>query len=287
VVIALLMVGAFAVRTRFRAAEWADAERFARATIASGGTSPRMLAYFAQELGRKGRLNEQEQVFRKALALYPEYMTARINLGLCLQKQGRNEEARALLDLGRVTSSVQNVPRTWNAALNLAGQHHKEGRSGEALALIRDWRPQFPETWELVAYEATILRDTGSILAAVAVAEQYARNHWWHLPSQLGTAALQREAGHYESALALARRAQRLDIRGAAAFAETARNELALGRLMEALESQAEAIARAPRNAGYLDLFAGILHALGREQEALATRRRAATLAAEDARALL
>src|SRR5437870_11316415 len=43
------------------------------------------------------------------------------------QKQGRVEEARKLLDIGRAAAVVANVPRTWNAALNLAGQMHKEG----------------------------------------------------------------------------------------------------------------------------------------------------------------
>jgi tetratricopeptide (TPR) repeat protein len=152
---------------------------------------------------------------------------------------------------------------------------------------MREWRPQFPGTWELAAYEATILRDTGRIREAVAVVQEYARDHWWHLPSQLGTAAMLREAGDYESALVTARRAQRLDIRGSAAFDETARNEMALGRLAEALESQAEAVARAPRNGEYLDFFAVILHSLGREQEAQATRQRAGTLIARARHAML
>lgn len=280
-------IALLAVRTSFRAADWADAETFARKTIANGGGTPRMRAYLAQELGSQGRFAEQETVYRRALALYPEFTTARINLGLCLQKQGRADEARVLLNLGRATAVVRNVPRTWNAALNLAGQHHTEGRSEEALALIREWRPHFPATWELCAYEATILREMGQPRGATAVAAEYARAHWWHLPSQLGTAALQREAGDHEAALATARHAQRLDIRGAAAFDETARNEAALGRLAAALESEAEAIARAPRNAGYLDFFSAILHGLGREKEALAVRRKAAIVAASGGPTLL
>ena len=280
-------IALLAVRTNFRAADWADAETFARKTIANGGGTPRMLAYLAQELGLQGRFAEQESVYRKALAAWPDFTTARINLGLCLQKQGRAEEAGALLDLGPAAAVAHDVPRTWNAALNLAGQHHKEGRSAEALVLVREWRPQFPETWELCAYEATILRDMGNKREAVAVALEYAHSHWWHLPSQLGTAVLQRDAGDYEAALATARRAQRLDIRGAAAFDEAARNEAALGRLAAALESEAVAVARAPRNSAYLDFFSAILHGLGREQEALAVRRKAAIIAARSGPTLL
>lgn len=280
-------IALLAVRTSFRAADWADPETFARKTIANGGGTPRMLAYLAQELGIQGRLTEQEQVYRKALAMYPDFTTARINLGLCLQKQGRAGEAGALLDLGPATAVPRTMPRTWNAALNLAGQHHKEGRRIEALALIREWRAQFPETWELCAFEATILRDLGANRDAIAVALEYARSHWWHLPSQLGTATLQRDAGDYEAALAMARRAQRLDVHGAAAFDEAARSELALGRLAAALESEAIAIARAPRNSEYLDLFSAILHGLGRDHEALAVRRKAALIAAESGRTLL
>lgn len=280
-------IALLAVRTSFRAADWADAETFARKTIANGGGTPRMLVYLAQELGLQGRLAEQEGVYRKALTLYPDFTTARINLGLCLQKQGRAGDARTLLDLGHAAAVARNVPRTWNAALNLAGQHHKEGRSTEALVLLREWRSQFPETWELCAYEATVLRDMGNPREAIAVTLEYARSHWWHLASQLGTAALQRDAGDYEAALATARRAQRLDVHGAAAFDESARNEAALGMLAAALDSEASAISRAPRNSAYLDFFSAILHGLGREREALAVRRKAAAIAARGGPTLL
>jgi len=284
---AVCAIAAFAVRTSFRAADWADAETFARKTIANGGATPRMLAYLAQELGRQGRLGEQEQVYRKALALYPDYTTARINLGLSLQKQGRLDEARKLLDIGRAGAVVATVPRTWNAALNLAGQMHKEGRSTEALALLREWRPRHPDTWELPAYEASILRETQGPRAALSVVDEYARAHWWHFSSQIGLASLQRECGDFSAALATARRAQRLDIRGAAAFDEAARIEMALGRPADALESVAEAVARDPRNPDYLDLFSAVLRQLGRQSEALAVRRKAETLAAATGRKLL
>jgi len=284
---AVLALAAFAVRTSFRAADWADAETFARKTIASGGGTPRMFAYLAQELGRQGRLGEQEQVYRKALALFPEYTTAKINLGLCLQKEGRVEEARKLLDVGRAGVAVENVPRTWNAALNRAGQMHKEGRTAEAIALLHEWRPLHPETWELPALEANILRETQGAPAALAVVDEFARSHWWHLPSQIGLASLRRECGDFTGALACARHAQRLDIHGAAAYDETARIELALGRIADALESQGKAVSRDPANPEYMGFFAAILQQLGRQSEAVAVRRKADSLAAAAGRKLL
>ena len=270
---------ALAVRTGFRAADWADGETFARRTIENDGASPRLLTYYANELGRKGRLAEQEREYRKMLMMYPDFMTARINLGICLQKQGRAEEAKALLDIGHADTVVSNVPRNWNAALNAAGQMHKEGRSAGALALVREWKPSNPHTWELVGFEANVLRETEGPLPALAVVEKYARDHWWHLPSQLGMASLQREAGDYVLALTTARNAQRLDIRGAAAFDEAAKCEVSLGRLPDALESQAVAVSRAPGNAAYLEFFSAILHQLGRDGEAMAAHRKAEALA--------
>lgn len=286
-VLALPAVMALAVRTGFRAAEWADAERFARGTIANGGASARILVYLGEELGRKNRLQEQEALCRKTLTLYPDYMTARISLGLCLQKQGRVEEARPLLDIGRAGARVATVPRTWNAALNTAGQLHKERRSAEALTLVREWKPLHPHTWDLTGFEANVLRETEGPQAALAVVENYAHAHWWHLPSQLGMASLQREMGDFHLALATARHAQRLDIRGAAALDEAARNLAALGRFAEALESQAEAVARAPANPEYLDFFSAVLLQLGRRSEALAVRQKAETLASTAGRKLL
>lgn len=286
-VLALLAACALAVRTGFRAADWANAERFARKTIASGGASPRILAYLAHELGRQGRLAEQEQVYRKTLAIYPSFMTVRINLGLCLQKQGRTDEARPLLDIGRAATVVSDVPRTWSAALNAAGQLHKEGRTAEALALVREWKPANPHTWELRGFEANVLLETEGPRAALTVVEEYARAHWWHLQSQIGMAALQREMGDFALALVTARNAQRLDIRGAAAFDEAAKCEVSLGRFSDALDSQAVAVARAPGNPAYLDFFAAILRQLGRDAEAAAVHRKAAALAAAAGQRLL
>jgi tetratricopeptide (TPR) repeat protein len=268
--LALVAAGALAVRTGVRAGDWANAERFARKTIASGGASPRIHIYLAQELGRQGRLVEQEEIYRKTLAIYPGFTTARINLALCLQKQGRADEAKPLLDIGRAATVVADVPRTWNAALNAAGQLHKEGRSAEALALVREWKPANPHTWELRGFEANVLRETEGPRAALAVVEKYARAHWWHLPSQIGMASLQRETGDFALALVTARNAQRLDIRSAGAFDEAAKCEVSLGRFSDALESQAVAVARAPGNAAYLDFFSAILRQLGRDAEAAA-----------------
>ncbi len=272
---------ALAVRTGVRAAEWADGETFARATIANGGASPRLLTYYANELGRKGRLDEQEQVYRKMLQVYPDFVMARINLGINLQKRGRAEEAKALLDVGRADAAAPGLPRTWNAALNAAGQLHREGRSAEALALVREWMPANPHTWELVGFEANVLGETEGPRASLAVVEKFALAHWWHLPSQLGMASLQREIGNPALALATARKAQRLDIRGAAAFDEAAKCEASLGKLREALESQATAVKRAPKNAAYLEFFSVLLRGFGREAEAQAAKRKAEMLAAE------
>ena len=220
-------------------------------------------------------------MYRKIVAIYPSYLTARINLGVSLQKQGHVTEAKPLLDLGRASSVVANVPRTWNAALNAAGQLHKEGNSAGALALIREWKPGNPHTWELAGFEANVLRETDGPQAALAVVEKYALAHWWHLSSQLGMASLQREVGDFSLALRTAKNAERLDIRGAAAFSEAARCEIGLGRLNDALESQAVAVARAPKSAADLQFFAAILHQLGRDGEAAAARRKAEALAAE------
>jgi tetratricopeptide (TPR) repeat protein len=125
-----------------------------------------------------------------------------------------------------------------------------------------------------------VLRETEGPRAALAVVEAYARDHWWHLPSQLGMASLQRESGDSALALTTARNAQRLDIRGAAAFDEAAKCEITLGKTSDALESQAVAVARAPRNPAYLDFFSAILRQLGRDSEAAAVHRKAAALVA-------
>ena len=275
--VALLACAAFAVRTSFRAADWADAETFARKTIASGGATPRMLAYLAQELGAQGHLAEQEQVLRKTLVIFPDYTTARTNLALCLRKQGRESEAAPLLVASQ--TAAPTVPRSWNAALNIAGQLHRDGRSAEALAMIREWRPRFPETWELAAFESTILREThGNAIEPVA---EYARAHWWHLPAQLRLASLQRDTNDFATAAATLASAQKLDVHGAAVFGELALLELARQNLPAAIEAQAIAVARAPRDPAQLQQFADILEFAKRPADAAAVRKRVEKLRSE------
>lgn len=275
--VALLACAAFAARTSFRAADWVDGETFARKTLAAGGVTPRMIAYLAQELGAQGRLAEQEQVLRKEIAIFPDYTTARTNLALCLRKQGHEPEAASLL--ASAQTAAPTVPRSWNAALNIAGQMHHDGHSAEALTLIREWRARFPETWELAAFESTILRDThGDALAPVA---DYARAHWWHLPSQLRLASLQRDVNDFTAAAATLTAAQKLDVHGAAAFAELALLELARENLPAAIEAQATAVARAPHDPVQLAQFADILDFAKRPADATAVRKRAEQLRGE------
>ena len=280
--LSIAAVLSLAARTNFRAADWTDGGTFAQRTIEDGGASARLLSYYANELGRKGRFAEQEQVYRRTLVIYPDSMSARINLGICLQKLGRAGEATPLLDIGPANAAAPGVPRNWNAALNAAGQLHREGRSAEALALAREWKPANPDTWELVGFEANVLHDTEGPRAALDVVAGYAHGHWWHLPSQLGLASLQREAGDLDAALVTARKAQRLDIRGSAAYYETAKCESSLDRWAAALESLGVAIAREPKSRVYLDFFAAILHQLGRDEESQAVRRKSAALAADE-----
>lgn len=275
-IVALLACAGFAVRTGFRAADWKDGETFARRTLAAGGITPRMIAYLAQELGAKGRLAEQEEVLRKALEICPAYTGALTNLGLNLRKQGREAEAARLLDTAQTAPST--APRSWNAALNIAGQLHHDKRSAEALALIRDWRSRFPETWELVAQESRILNDTEGPATALVPVAGFARTHWWHLPSQLRLAALHRDCGDYSAAAATLAAAQRLDVHGAAAFAELAKLELARENLPAAIEAQATAVTRAPRDPAQLEQFADILDFAKKPEAAASARKKAAQL---------
>jgi len=281
VAVGLVAIVALGVRTAIRAQDWTNAETFCVRTIADGGATPRILGALAAVYGQRNDFPKQEIILRKMLSQYPDYAPARMNLGICLSRQGRAAEAETLLAAtqSQADEVSRQYPRTWPAALQLAQLRRKAGQPEEALAILREAQKRFPEAWELVKGESDILRETTGPSAALSPVAAFAAAHWWHFDAQVTLGALRFAAGESETGIAALLQASRLDLYDGRALAGVAEIELARGRAKAALQAQLEAMERDPDQPRQYTALAGILEKLGRNAEANAALQKARTLA--------
>jgi tetratricopeptide (TPR) repeat protein len=284
---ALASVAALGARTWVRAGDWVNAETFCARTIAEGGATPRILNTLASVYGQRGEFKKQENILRKMIERFPEFAPARINLGICLSKQGRVAEAEPLLSVGNAESGEvsRRYARTWPVALNLAGLRRKANRPDEALAILEKAQTRFPEIWELVKYDSEIRRETQSPAAAIPAVERFAAAHWWHLDSWMMLGGLRFAGGEPDSAIAAFRHASALDIYDGKPLSGIAEIELKRGRPEAALDAELDAMERSPGEPRSYVVLAAVLEKLGRKSEANGAMRRAQQLADEARRA--
>ncbi|HYR58437.1 MAG TPA: tetratricopeptide repeat protein [Chthoniobacteraceae bacterium] len=280
---AMLAIVSLGARTAVRSGDWADAETFCRRTIEAGGATPRILSTLSAIYAKRGEWAKEELVLRKTIERFPEFAPARIQLGISLAKQGRPAEAAQLLELAAsaVDETARRFPRTWPAALNLAKLRADAGDAAAALALLGEARNRFPESWEIVRYRGTLLRDAEGARAELREVERFAAGHWWHLDSWLTLGRLRAAGGDPEGAIAAFEQAGRLDLYDGRPLAGIAQVELSRHRTEAALTAQCAAIARDPeRPAHYVEL-GEILEQLGRGAEANGALRKAQMLIAK------
>lgn len=285
VFVGVAIVG-FGARTALRSADWINAETFCLRTIEDGGATPRILNSLASLYGQREEYAKQEITLRKMIIRFPEYTPAKLNLGICLSRQGRAAEAEALLGVTRAQADEvsRQYPRTWPAALQLAELRRKAGQPAGALAIVREARGRFPETWELAKGESDLLREAEGPAAALPVVAEYAAPRWWHYEAQLALGSLHFAAGQHEAAIAALQNASRLDIHDGRALSAIAEIELARDRPEAALAAQLAAMERDPDSPRHYLALASILEKLGRRTEANAALRKAQLLTLEAAR---
>ena len=279
--VGLLAAGALGWRTSVRAGDWVNAETFCARTIQDGGATPRILTTLASVYGRRGDFVNQETILRKLTAHFPDYAPARINLGICLSKQGRTAEAEPLLRVEKdaADDAARRYPKTWRAALHLAQLHEQAQRRDDALTVLAEARVRFPATWELVKCESELRAASAGPAAALPPVAEFAANHWWHLDAWLTLGRLRSLAGQPDAAIAALRAASRLDIYNAAPLAGIARIEFDRNRPAAALPEQLAALTREPDQPQHYLMLGTILEKLGRQSEALAAVRKAQSLA--------
>ncbi|HEX3817521.1 MAG TPA: tetratricopeptide repeat protein [Chthoniobacterales bacterium] len=267
---AMVAIVALGLRSAERSSDWTTPEHFYKQTIAAGGTSTRVSLNLGQLYASRGEYARAEAIFRNILAEYPGYPIAQNNLANVLFHEGKTKEAEALFATATAAApqARKEYPRTWLAALNLAGIRQQEGDRKNALTIVEKARADYPRVWEIVSFESELLRVSRGPAAAIPIVEEFRRENWWSYPASLALGQLYSQAGNTTRAAAAFHRASQLDVHDVDALNRLAQLRLGQNRLAEAWSVQRRALARQPdRPQEYLYL-SRILEKMGRTAEA-------------------
>ncbi len=271
-----------AARSVVRSTDWANEETFYTRTIEAGGCSTRAATNLAEIYSARGDAVGAERIFRRVLALTPDYPMARNNLANLLQKQGRTPEAEAMFGSSAKAAleSRKDYPGTWVAALNLAHLRYGEGNVEGALQIVDKARREYPETWEVIRFQAELLRVSKRFDDAVKVVGEFAHENWWHYGASLALGRLYAEQGDAERAEAAWRHASWLDVHDAESLNLIAAVRVRQNLLEAAVQTQRRAVARQPYQPRQYRMLSDILTQMGRTDEARATLAQVAQLEA-------
>jgi Flp pilus assembly protein TadD len=253
-----------------RSSDWTSNETFAKRTIAAGGATPRLVLLLAQAHVSRGDNAGAEQLLRRAVELFPNYLPARNNLADALVRQGNEEEAETLFRHSSQTAGNdrKGYPSTWVAALNLSKLHHREQDDEGAIAVLEKARHDYPSTWELISQESELLRENDRIEPALGMVQDFAHNNWWHYRAWNAYGRLLAQKGDADAAAVALRHASWLDIHETTALNLIALIQMRQNRLEEACRTQRRAVARQPDEPKQYLLLSDILNKMGRTAEA-------------------
>ncbi|HEV8185102.1 MAG TPA: tetratricopeptide repeat protein, partial [Chthoniobacterales bacterium] len=186
---------------------------------------------------------------------------------------GRTAEAEAIFDSSAkaASESRKDYPGTWVAAVNLAHLRHGEGDIETALQILERARVDYPETWEIIRFQAELLRVSKRFDDAVDVVGAFAHKNWWHYGASVALGRLYAEKGDAERAEVAWRHASWLDLHDAESLNLIAAVRVRQKRFEEAAQTQRRAVARQPDEPRQYRMLSDILTQMGRTDEARAT----------------
>ena len=260
------------IRTAYRSADWADQERLFKQTATAGGGTQRVHLNLANLSTGRGDLEIGEKRLRITLQHFPDYVPARINLGINLLKQKKEAEAEKLLSFDHASAlrAAKDYTHTWSAPLNLARLRCMQQRQPEGLEILKEAMEIHPGIWDLVAYQAQILQQMKGPAAAIPEVQKYVDARWWHFGASMMLGDLRGDNGETDAARAAWNNAARLDIHNAQPFIRMARFEIGKEQYPQALEAQKKVLEREPDQPGNFIMLAAILDQLDRKAEAAA-----------------
>jgi Flp pilus assembly protein TadD len=141
-------------------------------------------------------------------------------------------------------------------------------------------RADYPGIWELVSYEAELIRRLRGAQVALPLMSAFADSHWWHAGAFMALGRLWADQGDAEKAEAALRHASWLDIHDAESLNLIAAMKVRQNRLEAACQIQRRAVARQPDQPRQYILLSDILEKMGRNDEARAALTQGSQLSA-------
>jgi tetratricopeptide (TPR) repeat protein len=267
---ACLACAALSARSFVRSTDWLNEETFYRRTLAAGGSTLRIALNLGRVYSSKHDYAKAEGLFRRVLQISPDYASARTNLGDALFHQGKIKEAEEVFAQANKSApeTRKEYPRTWVAALNVAHMHHRDHDDAAALAVIDKARLDYPGVWDLVSFEAELIRDGQGAGTALPLIREFTDKNWWHNASFIALGRLLAEQNDAEGAEVALRHASWLDVHDAESLDLIAAMKVRQNRLQAAYEIQRRAVARQPDQPRQYLLLSDILEKMGRSDEA-------------------
>ncbi len=258
------------IRTAFRADDWTSPIRFYTRTIEQGGGTARIHANLAVAYFYAGNISEAEKVLVKTVKFFPDYINARIVLGVVYAREKKIAQANENLNLDKQKADAlaKEFPKTWQASLNYAKVQVATQHIDKALQALDDAIARTPEVWDLVEYKSVILKMQNQAPEGLALVKAYCDAHWWHYESWLRLGELQLDADEWDAATATFQHAALLDIHSAQPYQGVAMLEMKRNQPEKALAWQKKAVARENALPGQFIFLARIYSALHRPEDA-------------------
>jgi protein O-mannosyl-transferase len=269
--LACIAVVGLSARSVIRSSDWVDPETFFRRTFAAGGSSSRIGVNLGVIYALRGEHAKAEAILRKVLQVHPDYPLARNNLAIALSHQGKGKEAEAMFETANQSGKTSGgYPQTWDAANNLARLRHKEKDDVAAFAILERARLEYPGNWDLVSFQAQMIREIDGAARALPIVEGFVHENWWHARASMTLGGLFLETGNIARAETAFRHASRLDVHDAQALNLMALLSVRQNKLEEACQTQRRAVARQPDQPRQYLLLSEILEKMGHTDEAQA-----------------
>ena len=259
-------------RSFIRSGDWSSEETFYKRTFEAGSRSARVALNLGEIYSDRKEYSKAERIFRSILAQNPGYPVAQNNLGSVLYRQGKIKEAESLFTevQKRSPETSKEYPRTWIGALSLADLHYNKGEYRAATETVIPALQKNPEVWDLLGLECEILRKCNRLDAALLLAEDFARDHWWHYGVHLALGRLYAQKGDLVNAERALSDARRLDVHETDAVRMLVNLWMNQDRLDEALRAQLRIVRSHSDEPRQYLLLSQVLTRMGRMDEAKA-----------------